>query len=80
MTMDRTLKSTAGLTGRRAVLTRAERIERMTEEGNFDPKDNSPFGLPKMRVKSARAGGKDKAEAPEAAEGAAAPGGGEKKA
>ncbi len=74
MTMDRTLKSSGGLTGRRSVLTRAERIERMMEEGNFDPKDDSPYGLPKLRVKSSRAGGKKKEEKPEeeAAEGAEA--------
>jgi small basic protein (TIGR04137 family) len=69
--MDRTLKSSGGLTGRRAVLTRAERIDRMIEEGNFDPKDDSPFGLPKLRIRSSRAGSKKKEEeAPEVVEGA----------
>lgn len=74
MTMDRTLKTSGGLTGRRSVLTRAERIERMIEEGDFNPKKDSPFGLPKLRVKSTRAGSKKKEETPEdeATEGAEA--------
>ncbi len=72
MTMDRTLKSHGGLAGARSVLTRAERILQMTEEGKFDPLKNSPFGLPKVKVKHSRAGTKSKKAAEEtAAEGAA---------
>lgn len=72
MTMDRTLKSHGGLAGARSVLTRAERILQMTEEGKFDPLKNSPFGLPKVKVKHSRAGTKSKKTAEEAtAEGAA---------
>ena len=76
MTMDRTLKQHGGLAGTRSVLTRAERIMRMTEEGKFDPEQDNPFGLPKTKIHHSRAGTKSKkAEAPaaeEAAEGAEA--------
>ena len=77
MTMDRSLKSHGGLKGSRSVLTRAERIAKMTEEDRFDPETDSPFGLPKMRVRSSKAGSKGKKEeapAAEAAEGALAEG------
>lgn len=50
MTMDRSLKTRGGLKGRRSVLTRAERIAKMEEEGKFDIEAGSPFGLPKMRT------------------------------
>ena len=81
MTMDRSLKIHGGLIRSRSVLTRAERIERLTEDGKFEPETQSPFGLPKVRVKHSRAGMKNKKEekpvAEEgeaaAAEGAAAP-------
>ena len=84
MSLDRTLKSRGGLAGRRSVLTRAERIERLTDEGEFDPQNGSPLGLRKVRTVSARAGGGKKAEkaaeapaadaaAPKAAEPAAKP-------
>ena len=76
MTMDRTLKTHGGLARQRSVSTRAERIAKLTEEGKFDPETDSPFGLPKVKVKVSRAGMKaKKAEAPkeeEAAEGAEA--------
>mgnify|MGYP006293007115 CR=1 FL=1 len=62
MTMDRTLKLHGGLAGRRSVLTRAERIELLTEEDRFDPENDSPLGLPKVRVKTSKAGSKSKKE------------------
>ncbi|MBS3734153.1 MAG: small basic protein [Phycisphaerae bacterium] len=69
MTMDRTLKIHGGLGGRRSVMTRAERIAHLTEEGKFDPESDSPLGLPKTRIRQSRAGKKaKKAEEPEAAE------------
>jgi small basic protein (TIGR04137 family) len=34
----------------RSVLTRAERIERLTEEGRFTEGETSVFGLPKVRT------------------------------
>jgi small basic protein (TIGR04137 family) len=55
--MDRTLKSHGGLTGRRSVLTRAERIERLVEEGEFDMDSDSPLGLPKVRTVAVNVGG-----------------------
>jgi small basic protein (TIGR04137 family) len=85
MTMDRSLKSLSGLKGSRSVLTRAERIAKMQDESRFDPEKNSPFGLPKLRVRTSKAGAKAKKEeapaegaAPTAA--AAAPAAGAKKA
>ncbi len=60
MTMDRSLKDRSSLTGRRSVLTRAERIAKMQEEGRFDPEQDSPFGLPKFRTIRSKAGSKAK--------------------
>ena len=60
MTVDRTLKVSGGLLRTRSVLTRAERIARLTEEGKFDPEEDSPLGLPKVRVRHSRAGTKTK--------------------
>jgi len=72
MSMDRTLKGASGVTRTRSVLTRAERIARMSEEGKFDPEGDSPLGLAKTRVRTSKAGGKGKKDKPaEAAEGAA---------
>jgi small basic protein (TIGR04137 family) len=81
MTLDRSLKIHGGLIRTRSVLTRAERIERLLDEGKFDPEKDSPFALPKVRVRHSKAGTKTKkeekpaevaeAEGAEAAEGAA---------
>ena len=71
MSLDRTLKLHGGLKGARSVLTRAERIAHLIEEGKFDPETDNPLGLPKLRARHSRAGSKSKkAETPEAAEGA----------
>jgi len=77
MTLDRSLKIHGGLVRTRSVLTRAERIELLTEEGKFDPDSDSPLGLPKVKIKHSKAGTKTKkeekpAEAEAAAEGEAA--------
>ena len=83
MSVDRTLRVHGGLLRARSVLTRAERIERLTDEGKFDPDQDSPLGLPKVRVRHRKVGAKAKkaateevevaegaeAEAPEAAQG-----------
>ena len=69
MTMDRTLKQRGGLARQRSVLTRAERIVLMTEEGKFDPEADSPMGLPKTKVRHSKAGSKAKKEEALAAEG-----------
>ncbi len=60
MSVDRTLKVSGGLLRARSVLTRAERIALLTEEGKFDPEEDSPLGLPKVRVRHSRAGTKTK--------------------
>jgi len=71
MTLDRTLKVHGGLAGTRSVLSRAERIARLVEEDRFDIDGASPLGLPKVRVRTSRAGTKAKKTAEEApAEGA----------
>lgn len=72
MSMDRSLKLSGGMTRLRSVLSRAERIAQLTEEGKFDLEKGSPLGLPKVKVKHSRAGHKAKKEA--AAEGEAAEG------
>ena len=64
MSLDRTLKLNSGLTGSRSVLSRAERIARLAEEGKFDPEKDNPLGLPKVKVRHSRAGTKAKKEAP----------------
>ena len=78
MSIDRTLKFHGGLKGSRSVLTRAERITLLIEEGKFDPEADNPFGLPKVRIRHSKVGTKSKKEATpedeaEAAEGAEAP-------
>ena len=60
MSMDRTLKTHGGLGKNRSVLKRAERIARLTDEGKFDPEEDSPFGLPKTKVRHSKAGTKIK--------------------
>ena len=85
MSIDRTLKTRGALIGQRSVLTRAERIAMLADEGKFDPENDSPFGLPKVRVRRSKAGAKSKKEekpADEAAEGTEAQGaeGGQAKA
>lgn len=72
MSLDRTLKLKGELSGSRSVLTRAERITRLVNEGKFDPEADSPLGLPKVKVRHSRAGTKSKKDAPteETAEGA----------
>ena len=62
MTLDRSLKISGGLVRTRSVLTRAERIEKLIEEGKFDPETSSPLGLPKVRIKHSKAGTKSKKE------------------
>jgi small basic protein (TIGR04137 family) len=84
MTLDSSLKQHGGLIRTRSVLTRAERIKQLGEEGKFDPNMNSPFGLVKVKVKHSKAGHKAKkaaeGEGEAGAEGAAAPAAGAKTA
>ena len=60
MSLDRTLKTHGGLARKRSVLTRAERIARLTDEGKFDPEKDSPMGLPKLKVRHSKVGTKTK--------------------
>ena len=68
MSLDRTLKTHGGLARKRSVLTRAERIARLVDEGKFDPEKDSPMGLPKLKVRHSKVGTKTKKaeEKPEA--------------
>ena len=49
MSIDKSLRRKGGMIKQRCVLTRAERIAKMTENGSFTD-GRSPFGLPKTRV------------------------------
>lgn len=62
MTLDRSLKVGGGMARQRSVLSRAERIAKLAEEGKFDPESDSPLGLPKVAVKHSKAGQKAKKE------------------
>ncbi len=50
MTIDKSLKVRRGSTSNRSVLKRAERLERLKEADRWQEGD-SPFGLPKVRVR-----------------------------
>lgn len=73
MSIDKSLKRKGGMTKQRCVLTRAERILKMIENGSFAG-DRSPFGLPKTRVQKIVLKKKVKKEAAEGDAAAAAPG------
>jgi small basic protein (TIGR04137 family) len=76
MSIDKSLKRKGGMTRARCVLTRAERIAKMIENGKWTD-DSSPFGLAKTRVQKIVLKKKAKKEATEggdAAAAAAAPG------
>ncbi|MFO0825548.1 MAG: small basic protein [Gemmataceae bacterium] len=75
MSIDKSLKRKGGMTRQRCVLTRAERIGKMMENGKWGD-GQSPFGLPKTRVQKIVMKKKAKKEA---AEGEAAPAAGAKK-
>ena len=49
MSLDKSLKRKGGMTRPRCVMTRAERIAKMVENGKWAD-GTSPFGLPKTRV------------------------------
>lgn len=51
MTIDKSLKVRAGGVSTRSVLTREERIKQLLETERFSADENSPFGLPKVRVR-----------------------------
>jgi small basic protein (TIGR04137 family) len=73
MSIDKSLKRKGGMARARCVLTRAERIAKMMEDGKWT--DSSiPFGLPKTRVQKIVLKKKAKKEAAEGDAAAAAPG------
>jgi small basic protein (TIGR04137 family) len=59
MSLDRSLKSRNALTRHRNVLSRAERLERLTDEGRWN-ENSSVFGLPKVTHRKSAAGKKAK--------------------
>jgi small basic protein (TIGR04137 family) len=71
MTIDKSLKVKRGATRNRSVLTRVERIARLTEADAWKEGD-SPLGLPKVRVRKLTMKKKKKKKEEEGAEGAAA--------
>jgi len=49
MSIDRSLKVTSGnLAQHRSVLTRAERLKKLEQRKNYDPKKQPVLGLPKV--------------------------------
>ncbi len=58
MSLDRSLKVASGLTRHRNVLSRAERIAKLTEKGNYDPAAGDPLGLVKVGNRKVTPGGK----------------------
>ena len=70
MTINSSLRGVNNLTGERSVLTRTERIAKLTKDGKFEAAKSKVWGLPKVRTKFKVAGAKKAAKA-EAAPGAA---------
>ncbi len=50
MSLDPSLKTKGGLSAKRSVMTRAERIEKLIADKKFDPKQNRALSLPKTHV------------------------------
>jgi len=71
MSLDRTLKTHGGLAKTRSVLSRAERIARLTDDDKFDMDEGNPLGLPKTRVRHSKAGTKSRKAEDKPAEGEA---------
>ena len=71
MTIDKSLRVKRGATRNRSVLTRVERIARLTEVDAWKEGD-SPLGLPKVRVRKLTMKKKKKKKEEEGAEVAAA--------
>ncbi len=69
MSLDRSLKSASSLAKHRNVLTRAERITKLTETKKFDSDDGDPLGLPKVANRKVVTGSKSSKKADAAAEG-----------
>ena len=50
MSLHKSLKNKGQLVRMRNVYNRAERIEILVKEGRWSEDENSPFGLPKVRI------------------------------
>ena len=48
MSLDASLKSGGGLSRHRNVLTRAERVAKLAEAGEFDQESDNPLGIRKV--------------------------------
>lgn len=49
MSRDPSLKIKGGLTGKRSVMTRAERVAKLTADKKIDPKKDAALGLRKTK-------------------------------
>lgn len=58
MTIHSSLRGVNSLAGERSVLTRQERIAKLTKDGKFDPVQSNVWGLPKVRTHFKVAGAK----------------------
>ena len=65
MSIDPSLKIKGGMSGHRNVLTRVERIAKLTDQGKFDSESNAAIGLPKVGNRKVSSGAKVK-KAPDA--------------
>ncbi len=63
MSLDRSLKSASSLVRHRNVLTRGERLEKLTELNKWSAEKNSPLGLVKVGNRKQVMAGKEKTEA-----------------
>ena len=50
MSLDRSLKVSASMAGKRSVMTRAERIAKMTADKKFDVKKDKVLGIPQTLI------------------------------
>jgi len=60
MSIHSSLKTASSLSRHRNVLTRAERISRLVENGRFDLETGDPIGLPKVANRKVVTGAKPK--------------------
>ena len=72
MTIHSSLRGAGALTGRRSVLKRVERIQKLAKDGKFDEEQDSVWGLPKVRTQFKVVSAKKAKAAAEAAEAEAA--------
>lgn len=68
MTIDKSLKVKAGGSANRSVLTRVERLEKLVETGRWTGETDSPYGIPKVRVRKLQMKKKKKKEKDEDAD------------